>query len=52
MNDDLKRLEVARILSAIKDAKGQQKLVQVANLLAELGIIFDTPQAKAQWQNQ
>jgi hypothetical protein len=49
---DLKKLEVARLLNTLKYARGNEKDVQMANLLAELGVISDTPQAKAQWRNQ
>ena len=50
--DSIKKYEVARILNALKDAHGDEKLAQAANLLAELGIIFDTPQAKTAWRSQ
>ena len=50
--DDFKRAEVARLLNTLKDARGQDRLVQTANLLAELGIIADTPHAKARWISQ
>ena len=49
---DLKKLEVIRLLNILEYARGREKEIQMANLLAELGIISDTPQAKARWINQ
>ena len=53
MDNNELRIEVARLLRLLKEAKGwQEKSTYTAHLLAELGVIINTPGAKAQWRNQ
>jgi hypothetical protein len=50
---DNKRAEVARLLNDLKEAKGnQEKLMAASALLADLGLIPNTPQMKLRWMNQ
>ena len=44
--------EIARLGQAIAQARGRHKMTLTSELLAFLGIIHNTPDARMQWENQ